>query len=231
VILPFTVLRRLDQVLAGTREAVWKAAEKASRSPDALRHQMLVRASKQGFYNTSRLDFAGLLKDPGHIAANLAGYIAGFSKNARGILEHFEFDVQVEKLDRANLLFLVVQKFAGVDLHPDRVSNHEMGTIFEELIRKFAEASNETAGEHFTPREVIRLMVNLLFAEDDDAVRRTGVVRTMYDPACGTGGMLSVAEEHLAAMNSGAIRFPSYPLRRAGCASGSVRSSAGRWPG
>ena len=203
VILPFTVLRRLDQVLAPTREAVLQAAERFASSPEALREKMLLRAAGADthFYNTSRLDFAGLLNDPAHIAQNLVGYVNGFSQNARDIIEHFRFEAQIERLDRANLLFLVVQKFAAIDLHPDSVSNLEMGYVFEELIRKFAEASNETAGEHFTPREVIRLMVNLLFVEDDDVLRRPGVVRTMYDPACGTGGMLSVAEGYLAELN------------------------------
>ena len=204
VILPFTVLRRLDQVLGTTRDAVWHAAEAHANKPESIRHQMLLRASRQSFYNTSKLDFATLLRDDKHVAQNVAGYVAGFSKNARDIMERFRFEAQVERLDRANLLYLVVQKFNAIDLHPDRVGNHEMGTIFEELIRKFAESSNETAGEHFTPREVIRLMVNLLFAEDDDALRKPGIVRTMYDPACGTGGMLSVAEEHLGSMNPGA---------------------------
>ena len=197
VILPFTVLRRLDQVLAPTRDAVRKAAEKHADAPPALRERMLLRASSQSFYNTSKLDFAGLLADPQHIAKHLTGYINGFSANARDIVEHFRFDVQIERLNSSNLLFLIVQKFATVDLHPDRVTNHEMGYIFEELIRKFAEQSNETAGEHFTPREVIRLMVDLLFVEDDEALGKPGIVRTMYDPACGTGGMLSIAEEYL----------------------------------
>ncbi len=201
VILPLTVLRRLDQVLAPTRQAVRDAAERYKNSPPALKERMLLRASGQGFYNTSRLDFATLLGDSSHIASNLVGYIHGFSPNARDIVEHFRFEQQIERLDRANILFLVVQKFAAVDLHPDRVSNTEMGTIFEELIRKFSEQSNETAGEHFTPREVIRFMVNLLFVEDDEALRRPGVVRTMLDPACGTGGMLSVAEEYLRELN------------------------------
>ena len=206
VILPFTVLRRLDQVLAPTREAVRKAAEKHADAPPALRERMLLRAAGPGqhFYNTSKLDFAGLLADPGHIAKHLIGYINAFSANARDIVEQFRFDAQIERLDRANLLFLIVQKFAAVDLHPDRVSNLEMGYIFEELIRKFAEQSNETAGEHFTPREVIRLMVDLLFVEDDAALRQPGIVRTLYDPACGTGGMLSVAEEYLHELNPGA---------------------------
>ena len=201
VIMPLTVLRRLDLVLAKTRDKVNEAAKQHGKSSEAVRERMLLRASGQSFYNTSKLDFEGLLKDPNHIAANLAGYIHGFSQNARDILEHFRFETQIDRLDRANLLFLVLRKFTEIDLHPDAVSNHEMGLIFEELIRKFSEQSNETAGEHFTPREVIRLMVNLLFAEDDDALRKPGVVRTMCDPACGTGGMLSVAEEYLKELN------------------------------
>lgn len=201
VILPFTVLRRLDQVLAPTREAVRDAAAKYAESPEALRERMLVKASGQAFYNTSKLDLAALLADPSHVAQNLVGYLNGFSPNARDIVENFRLDAQIERLDRANILYLIVQKFAAIDLHPDRVSNLEMGYLFEELIRKFAEQSNETAGEHFTPCEVIRLMVNLLFVEDDDALRKPGIVRTMYDPACGTGGMLSVAEEYLAELN------------------------------
>ncbi len=201
VILPLTVLRRLDQVLAPTRDKVRAAAEKYADSPEAIRERMLLKASKHGFYNISKLDFRTLLDDPTHIAQNLVGFLNGFGANARDIVEHFRFETQIERLDRANLLFLVVKKFAAIDLHPDRVSNAQMGTIFEELIRKFAEQSNETAGEHFTPREVIRFMVNLLFIEDDDALRQPGIVRTMLDPACGTGGMLSVAEDYLAELN------------------------------
>jgi type I restriction enzyme M protein len=203
VMLPFLVLRRLDQVLAPTRQAVWQADTQhpVERTPEKLRERMLLRASGESFYNTSRLDFQKLLADPNNIAANLTGYVHGFSPNVRDIMERFRFEVQIERLDRADLLFLVSRRFANVDLHPDRVSNIEMGYIFEELIRKFSEQSNETAGEHFTPREVIRFMVNLLFAEDGAVLSKPGIVRTMYDPACGTGGMLSVAEEHLAKLN------------------------------
>ena len=170
VILPFLVLRRLDQVLAPTREAVWNADDQhpATKTPEQLRERMLLRASGQDFYNTSRLNFGTVVADPNLIAANLTGYIHGFSPNVRDIMERFRFELQIERLDGADLLFLVARKFAALDLHPDHVSNHEMGSVFEELIRKFSEQSNETAGEHFTPREVIRFMVNLLFAEDDD---------------------------------------------------------------
>ncbi len=201
VILPLTVLRRLDQVLAPTRKAVWAADEQYSSSPEAVRERMLLKASGHGFYNVSKLDFAKLLGDPALIAQNFNAYVAGFSQNARDIVEKFNLGPLVDKLDAGNLLYLVIQKFTEIDLHPNTVSNLEMGYVFEELIRKFAEQSNETAGEHFTPREVIRLMVNLLFVEDDDALRKKGIVRTMFDPACGTGGMLSVAQEYLAELN------------------------------
>lgn len=201
VILPFVVLRRLDQVLAPTRDAVRAAAEAHADAPPALRERMLLRAAGQAFYNTSRLDMPGLLGAPAHVAQNLVGYLNGFSQNARDIIEQFRFEAQIERLDGANLLYLLLQKFAAVDLHPDRVSNLEMGYLFEELIRRFSEQSNETAGEHFTPREVIRLMVNLLFAPDDDGLSTPGAVRSMLDPACGTGGMLSVAEKYLRELN------------------------------
>ncbi|MEQ9497934.1 MAG: class I SAM-dependent DNA methyltransferase [Deltaproteobacteria bacterium] len=221
VILPFLVLRRLDQVLAATRQAVLAAHAKhpADKTPEALREQMLLKASGETFYNTSKLDFAGLLDDPNNAAANLTGYVHGFSRNVRDIMEKFAFETQVARLDGANLLFLVLKKFTAVDLDPyqrnpdgsprvgpdgkpvSHVSNTEMGYIFEELIRKFSEQSNETAGEHFTPREVIKFMVTLLFSEDDEALNTAGIVRTMYDPACGTGGMLSVAEEHISKLN------------------------------
>jgi len=201
VILPFTVLRRLEQVLEPTREAVRRAAKRHADDPEKLRDKMLRKASGQSFYNTSKLDFGSLVAAPSDIGQNLVAFIHGFSANARDILEHFRFEQQIARLDRADLLFLVTKKFSTIDLHPDRVSNHEMGYIFEELIRKFSEQSNETAGEHFTPREVIRLMVDILFVEDDDILRRPGVVKTLYDPACGTGGMLSVAQEYLAELN------------------------------
>jgi type I restriction enzyme M protein len=201
VILPLTVLRRLDQVLAPTRQAVHDAAAQYADAPDAIRDHHLRRAAGQSFYNTSRLDFPTLLHDADHVAQNLIGYINGFSENARDVVEHFRFEKEIERLDQANLLFLVLQKFNAIDLHPARVSNMEMGYIFEELIRRFSEQSNETAGEHFTPREVIRFMVNLLFVEDDAALRVPRTGRTLLDPACGTGGMLSVAEEYLRELN------------------------------
>jgi type I restriction enzyme M protein len=200
VILPFTVLRRLDCVLEPTKAAVLAEFERCKKESLPPAH-FLVEASQQSFFNSSAMDMSKLLGDPANLRANLLGCVNGFSENVRDIFEKFEFEKQVERLDGANLLFLIVQKFASVDLHPKAVSNAAMGHLFEELIRRFAELSNETAGEHFTPREVIRLMVNLLFIEDDGGLTASGAVRTIYDPTAGTGGMLSVAEEHLLAMN------------------------------
>ncbi|MCP3400505.1 class I SAM-dependent DNA methyltransferase [Bradyrhizobium sp. CCGB20] len=196
VILPFTVLRRLDCVLAPTKDDVlaeFEKRKKAGLNPEPF----LKRKAKQSFFNTSPMDLKKLLGDAAHVGPNLLSYVQGFSAEVRDIFEKFEFANQVERLSKAKLLYQVAEKFAGVDLHPDRVSNSQMGLVFEELIRKFAEASNETAGDHFTPRDVIRLMVDLLFIEDDDALSKPGIVRTIYDPTAGTGGMLSVAEEHL----------------------------------
>jgi len=200
VILPFTVLRRLDCVLEPTKAAV--LAEKTGREKAGLNPEpFLLRKAEQLFYNTSPLDMKRLMGDQDHIAENLRAYMQGFSPAVRDIFESFDFHTQIDRLAKAGLLYLVTEKFAGIDLHPDAVSNAQMGAVFEELIRKFAELSNETAGEHFTPREVIRLMVNLLFIEDDAALTQPGVVRSIYDPTAGTGGMLSVAGEHLASMN------------------------------
>jgi len=201
VILPLTVLRRLDCVLEPTKQKVLDkaAALKASGIKDP--EPILNKAAGQRFHNTSKWDFQRLKGDPDKIAANLAFYIKHFSSKARQIFDYFEFEKEIAKLAEANRLYLVVSKFAEIDLHPSTVPNHEMGLIFEDLIRRFNEASNETAGDHFTPREVIRLMVNLLFTPDSQVLRTPGAVRTLYDPACGTGGMLSVAEEFLRELN------------------------------
>ena len=196
VILPFTVLRRLDCVLAPTKDQV--LAELAAKQKLGVNPApFLQRITGLAFHNQSPLDLKKLLGDPGNVAQNLFAYIQGFSPEVRDIFEHFEFQPQIERLSRAGLLYQVTEKFCQIDLHPGVVSNADMGTVFEELIRKFAELSNETAGEHFTPREVIRLMVNLLFVEDDAVLAKPGVVRTLYDPTAGTGGMLSVAGEYL----------------------------------
>jgi type I restriction enzyme M protein len=200
VIMPFTVLRRLDCILEPTKAQV--LAEYQKRTKEGVDPTpFLNRISKQSFYNCSPLDVNKVLADPAHIKSNLLNYINGFSSNVNDIFERFEFDKQIEKLDEAGLLFMVTKKFAEVDLHPNAVSNVGMGALFEELIRKFAELSNETAGEHFTPREVIRLMVDLLLHADSDALSKPGVIRTIYDPTAGTGGMLSIAEEYLTGPN------------------------------
>lgn len=203
VVLPFTVLRRLDCVLAPTRDAVLKQLKSLPKKvDDTMRETMLNMASGHSFHNTSKFTFEKLMDDPDNIAANLNNFVNGFSDDAREIfIDRFKFTDQITRLDKDNLLYMVVQKFAQADLHPDQVSNTEMGTIFEELIRRFSEQSNETAGEHFTPREVIRLMVNLLFLEDADVLTKKGIIRKLYDPACGTGGMLSVAEDYLRELN------------------------------
>ena len=196
VILPFTVLRRLDCVLESTKSAVlaeYAKQQKAGLNPEPF----LLRKAKQGFYNTSPLDMKKLMGDQDHIRENLYSYIQAFAPAVRDIFERFEFHIQIDRLARAGLLYQVTEKFTNIDLHPEAVNNTQMGLVFEELIRKFAEISNETAGEHFTPREVIRLMVNLLFIEDDDVLSKPGVVRTIYDPTAGTGGMLSIAGEYL----------------------------------
>ena len=200
VILPLTVLRRLDCVLKPTKAAVLKRYDQLKGQVDNI-DPVLESVAKERFFNISKMDFMRLLDDPGQIAGNLRGYIAGFSEGARQVIEKFAFDNQITELDKKNLLYLVISKFAEINLHPDAVSNIEMGYLYEELIRKFSELSNETAGEHFTPREVIRLMVNLLFSEDDDILTNPGVIKTLFDPACGTGGMLSVSEDHLRSMN------------------------------
>ncbi len=200
VILPFTVLRRLDCILEPTKEKVLeefkkRTAEGVDPAP------FLTRIAKQSFYNSSPLDLSKSIAEPTHIRSNLLSYINGFSSNIGDIFEKYEFDDQIDKLASADLLYLVSKKFAEIDLHPDQISNTDMGLVFEELIRKFAELSNETAGEHFTPREVIRLMVDLLFYGDNEALAKPGVIRTLYDPTAGTGGMLSIAEEYLTGAN------------------------------
>ena len=200
VILPFTVLRRMDCVLEATKPKVL-AELKAKKAQGVEPDPFLRKAAGQSFYNTSEMDLPKLMGDQDHIRENLFSYVDAFSPNVRDIFEKFEFHTQIERLAKAKLLYQVTERFAQIDLHPKAVDNHQMGLVFEELIRKFAELSNETAGEHFTPREVIRLMVDLIFYEDDAILSKPGVVRTIYDPTAGTGGMLSIAEEHLAAHN------------------------------
>jgi len=201
VVLPMCVLRRFDNVLEPTKEEVLQKYEELKKTDLQNIDFILNKTSGQSFNNTSKYDFQKLLDEPDNIANNLRNYINGFSKNAREIIEYFDFDKQITKLDSNNLLYLVLSKFNEIDLHPDTVSNMEMGYIFEELIRRFSEHAE--AGDHYTPREVIRLMVNLLLNEEQEDLTKEGLVTTVYDPACGTGGMLSIAEEYLRELNPG----------------------------
>lgn len=204
VMLPMTVLRRLDCVLEPTKEKVLAKYDTLKGSKVKNLDPILSKEAGQTFYNVSRFTFKKLKDDPENIAPNLIDYIRGFSTKAREIIEYFGFEEHITKLDKANRLYLLVSRFCDIDFHPDKVSNVEMGYVFEELIRKFNEASNEEAGDHFTPREVIRLMVNLLFSPDSDTLTTKGIIKTLYDPACGTGGMLSVSENYLRELNPGA---------------------------
>jgi type I restriction enzyme M protein len=199
VMLPMTVLRRFDCVLAPTKEKVLREHEKrkGGRLNDDALDKFLNRAAGQRFHNHSPLNFEKLKGDPDNIEKHLVSYIKGFSANVRTIFDFFEFETEIEKLREANILYLVVSKFCDADLHPDNLDNLEMGLLFENLIRRFNELANETAGDHFTPREVIRLMVNLLFINDDKLLATPGTVRKLLDPACGTGGMLAEAQNYL----------------------------------
>lgn len=205
VMLPLVVLRRFDCVLAATKPRVLAEyeARKDKLKGEAL-DAILNKVSGQRFHNHSPLDFEKLKGDPDKINEHLTSYINGFSQNVRTIFERFEFSAEIERMHEANLLFLVISKFCDVDLHPDRVGNIEMGLLFEDLIRRFNESANETAGDHFTPREVIQLMVDILFAPDDEILTTPGTVKKLLDPACGTGGMLSEAQKHLLDMHADA---------------------------
>ena len=200
--LPLIVLRRLDCVLEPTKDEVLEQHKKlvARGLKDEALHKALAAATKTGrkhaLYNVSPYTFKKLVDDSSGLAKNLTAYIKGFSPKVREVFEKFEFEKEIEKLDEANRLFEIIKEFATVDLHPKRVSNLDMGYVFENLIRRFNEQANEEAGDHFTPREVIRLMAHLIYTGDDDIYKR-GISRTIYDPACGTGGMLSVSEEYI----------------------------------
>lgn len=200
VILPFSVLRRLDCALDVTKDEVLKQAE-AHKNEGAARDFILQKASGYAFYNTSPYDLRKLSGDPANLKQNLLSYVEGFSPNVRDVFDRYDFATQVNKLDESDLLLLVLQEFLKLDLHPEVVSNAEMGLIFEDLIGRAMEASNEEAGEYFTPRDVVRLIVNLLFARDDEILSKAGVVRTIYDPTAGTGGMLSVADDYVRHLN------------------------------
>ena len=212
IILPFTLLRRLECVLEPTKEAVVAQHEKvkAMNLPEDGMEKMLLRATLTpgrpgglSFFNTSPMNLSKM--GQGDIKDNLENYIQSFSRDAREIFEHFKFDEFVGTLNEANLLFKVVRKFATIDLSPKAISNHEMGLVFEELIRRFAESSNETAGEHFTPRDIVELTTSLVFMEDDDALNKEGIIRTIYDPTAGTGGFLSSGMEYVYEHNTDAV--------------------------
>ncbi len=196
VILPFTVLRRLDCVLAPTKKKVLETNAKFKGKLENVDPQ-LRKASGFAFYNTSKYDFDALLDDHAHLKANLRNYIQGFSPNMKEVLERFDFDNTIAKLDEAGLLFKTMERFKQVNLHPDKVPNPMMGTIFEELIRKFNEALNENPGEHFTPRDVVHLMVDLLLAGDKERLSTPRVVIKIYDPCAGSGGMLTIGKDHI----------------------------------
>ena len=202
VILPLTVIRRFDCILSDTKDAVLEKFETVKNLP--MRDVLLRKASGKAFYNTSKFTFERLLDDPDNIEANFRDYLNGFSENVQDILEKFKFDGQITTMANKGILYIVIKEFTTpkANLHPDVISNLEMGYIFEEIIRRFSESHNEDAGQHYTPREVIQLMVNILFYDDNDMLSGNNVAKTIYDPACGTGGMLSVAEEYLHQLNA-----------------------------
>lgn len=202
IILPFTVLRRLECVLAANKQKVLVAVESTKALPEVARDKLLLSAAGQSFYNTSKLTLDSLGEN--HIGDNLDAYVRAFSTDAREVFEHFNFEASIGLLEDANLLYKVVRSFANVDLSPEAVDNYDMGLVFEELIRRFAESSNETAGEHFTPRDIVRLTTSLVFASDNEALTKPGVVRSIYDPTAGTGGFLSCGMEYLHELNPAA---------------------------
>ena len=202
VILPLTVIRRFDCILADTKKAVLEKYDEVKTLP--MRDVLLRKVSGYEFYNTSKYTFEKLLDDPDNIEENFHDYLNGFSENVRDIIEKFKFDGHIDTMANKGILYIVIKEFTSTraNLHPDVISNLEMGYIFEEIIRRFSESHNEDAGQHYTPREVIRLMVNILFYDDSSTLSGKNIARTIYDPACGTGGMLSVAEEYLHELNS-----------------------------
>lgn len=208
VILPITVMRRFDCILSDTKEAVLNKYEEVKDLP--MKDVLLRKASGYEFYNTSKYTFERLMDDPDHIEENFRDYLNGFSENVQDILEKFKFDGHITTMANKGILYIVLKEFTTErgNLHPDEISNLEMGYIFEEIIRRFSESHNEDAGQHYTPREVIQLMVNILFYDDNDVLSGNNVAKTIYDPACGTGGMLSVAEEYLHALNASTELIP-----------------------
>ena len=207
VILPFTLLRRLECVIEDKKDLILDEFNKRKNLPKTAIDTYLKTKTGLNFYNTSPFTLQKLLSDPNNIKENLESYINSFSENARDIFEHYKFNEIIERLEEAGLLYLIVEKFASIDLHPNKVSNHQMGLIFEELIRKFAEISNETAGEHFTPRDIVRLVTALVFSTEED-LKKKGIVRSVYDPTAGTGGFLTGASEYVREINPDATIIP-----------------------
>lgn len=210
VILPLTVIRRFDSILAKTKDAVLKKYEENKNLSASSLNLILCRTSGYDFFNTSRFTLERLVQDPDNIEANFRDYLNGFSENVQQIIQKFKFDPHIELMAEKGILYIVLQEFVSpkADLHPDKISNIEMGYVFEEIIRRFSEAHNEDAGQHYTPREVIRLMVNILFNDDGEILSGKNIAKTIYDPACGTGGMLSVAQEYLKELNESARLLP-----------------------
>lgn len=210
VILPLTVIRRFDSILAKTKDAVLKKYEENKNLSASSLNLILCRTSGYDFFNTSRFTLERLVQDPDNIEANFRDYLNGFSENVQQIIQKFKFDPHIELMAEKGILYIVLQEFVSpkADLHPDKISNIEMGYVFEEIIRRFSEAHNEDAGQHYTPREVIRLMVNILFNDDSEILSGKNIAKTIYDPACGTGGMLSVAQEYLKELNESARLLP-----------------------
>lgn len=206
VILPLTVIRRFDCILADTKKDVLAKSKTTQDIPKDMQDKILKKTAGHGFYNNSQYNFSTLLDDPDNIEANFRSYLNGFSENVQDIISKFKFDNHITTMANKNILFIVLKEFTKkkADMHPNKISNLEMGYIFEEIIRRFSEAHNEDAGQHYTPREVIELMVNILFYDDNDILSGNATTKTIYDPACGTGGMLSVSEEYLQSHNSSA---------------------------
>ena len=199
ITLPFLVLRRLDCILADEDrkdKAVKTYNRFRDKVPEELLPQIILKETNTRFYNTSQYDLSRLKADPNNIRLNFDNYLNRFSKDVRDIIENFNLDRFIERLDKNNRLFIFCDKFTEIDLHPDQVDNHTMGQVFEELLRKFSEMSNETSGEHYTPRDVVRLLVSLLFAEHREEARGQGVIRSIFDPCCGTGGMLTIGKDY-----------------------------------
>ena len=199
ITLPFLVLRRLDCILDEDNrkeKAIDTYNQFRDKVPEDALPPIILRATNTSFYNTSQYDLSRLKADPNNIRLNFENYLNGFSQDVRDIIENFHLDGFIERLDNNNRLFIFCDKFTEVDLHPDLVDNHTMGQVFEELLRRFSEMSNETSGEHYTPRDVVRLLVSLLFAEHREDLRGQGVIRSIFDPCCGTGGMLTIGKEY-----------------------------------